>query len=157
MATGRKGELGMIEIRMAVEGDLAAVRAIARAAYALYVPRIGREPAPMVADFAAALAAGHRWVAGNPVCGFVVAYARGNHWHLENVAVDPVAQGRGIGLALIDHIEGLAKADGAAAVELYTNAKMTENQKLYPRLGYVETGRRTEEGFDRVFYRKQLA
>jgi ribosomal protein S18 acetylase RimI-like enzyme len=157
MATGRKGELGMIEIRMAVEGDLAAVRAIARAAYALYVPRIGREPAPMVADFAAALAAGHLWVAGNPVCGFVVAYARGDHWHLENVAVDPVAQGRGIGLALIDHIEGLAKADGAVAVKLYTNAKMTENQKLYPRLGYVETGRRTEEGFDRVFYRKQLA
>lgn len=147
----------MAEIRLAREGDLAAVRAIARAAYARYVPRIGREPAPMVADFAAALAGGQLWVAGDPVCGFVVAYPRGDHWHLENVAVDPAAQGRGIGLALVGHVEALARAGGAGAVELYTNARMTENQTLYPRLGYVETGRRTEEGFDRVFYRKQLA
>ena len=146
----------MTGIRLALEDDLAAVRAIARAAYARYVGRIGREPAPMVADFAASLAAGNLWVAGDPVRGFVVAYPRGDHWHLENVAVDPVAQGQGIGLALMRHVEGLARAGGAKAVELYTNAKMTENQTLYPRLGYAETGRRREEGFDRVFYRKQL-
>jgi len=146
----------MAAIRLAREEDLAAVRAIARAAYSRYVALIGREPAPMVADFAASLAAGQLWVAGDPVCGFVVAYPRGDHWHLENVAVDPDAQGRGIGHALIDHVESVARAGGAVAVELYTNAKMTGNQTLYPRLGYIETGRRTEEGFDRVFYRKQL-
>ena len=56
----------MAAIRPAREDDLAAVRATARAAYAGYVPRIGREPAPMVADFAAALAAGRLWVAGDP-------------------------------------------------------------------------------------------
>jgi hypothetical protein len=33
--------------------------AIARAAYIKYVPRIGREPPPMLADFAAEIAAGH--------------------------------------------------------------------------------------------------
>ena len=36
-------------IRNATEGDAAAMRAIARTAYAKYVPRIGREPSPMVA------------------------------------------------------------------------------------------------------------
>jgi ribosomal protein S18 acetylase RimI-like enzyme len=146
----------MAAIRVARAGDLAAVRAVARAAYALYVPRIGREPAPMVADFAAAQAAGHLWVAEDPVAGFVVAYPRGDHWHLENVAVDPVAQGAGLGLALIAHVEALARASGAQAVELYTNAKMIENRALYPRLGYAETGRAIEDGFDRVFYRKPL-
>ncbi len=31
------------------------------------------------------------------------------------------------------------------------------NRSLYPRLGYSETGRRMEDGFDRVFYRKELS
>jgi ribosomal protein S18 acetylase RimI-like enzyme len=147
----------MAAIRLAAPDDLDAVRAIARAAYARYIPRIGREPAPMRADFAAVQEAGRLWVAGEPVAGYAVAYPRGDHWHLENVAVDPAAQGRGIGRALIGHVEALARQGGAAAVDLYTNARMTENLQLYPRLGYAETGRRTEDGFDRVFFRKQLA
>ena len=122
-----------MEIRRAREADLDAVRRIARAAYALYVPRIGREPAPMVADFAAALSVGHHWVAG-----------------------DPAAQGQGVGRRLAAAVERMAAEAGARAVELYTNAAMTENQALYPRLGYRETGRRREDGFDRVFYRKDL-
>ncbi len=148
-------------IRKAGPGDLDAVRRIARAAYAPYVARIGREPAPMVADFAASIAAGELWVArgvaGAPVAGFVVAYPRSDHWHLENVAVEPSAQGTGLGGALIAHVETMARAAGARAVELYTNAQMTGNLSLYPRLGYAETGRAMEDGFDRVFYRKELS
>jgi len=144
-------------IRPAGPDDLDTVRQIARAAYALYTPRIGREPAPMVADFAASIAAGELWVAGAPAAGFVVAYPRRDHWHLENVAVEPSAQGTGLGGALIAHVEALARAAGARAVELCTNANMTENQSLYPRLGYSKTGRRVEDGFDRVFYRKELS
>lgn len=147
----------MIEIRLATPGDLGAVRQIAREAYAVYVPRIGREPAPMTQDFAAALEAGRLWVAGAPVSGYVVAYPRGDHWHLENVAVAPAARGRGVGRALIGFVEAISRDAGAAAVELYTNACMTENLALYPRLGYVPTGRRTEDGFDRVFFRKALS
>ena len=143
-------------IRTAGPEDLDAIRRIARAAYAPYVPRIGCEPAPMVADFAASIAAGQVWVAGTPVAGFVVAYPRGDHWHLENVAVDPTAQRTGLGGALIAHVETMARAAGARAVELYTNAKMTENRSLYPQLGYAGTGRAMEDGFDRVFYRKEL-
>ena len=147
-------------IRAAEPKDLDTIRRVARAAYMLYVPRIGQEPAPMVSDFAAAIAAGHAWVARAPVAAFVVAYRRaepgGKHWHLENVAVDPAAQGQGLGGALIAHVEGVARANNARAVELYTNAKMTGNQNLYPRPGYAETGREAEDGFDRVFYRKEL-
>lgn len=146
-----------VRIRPAGPDDLDAVRRIARAAYAPYVPRIGREPAPMVADFATSIAAGELWVAGAPVAGFVVAYPRGDHWHLENVAVEPSAQGTGLGGALIAHVEAMARAARARAVELYTNAQMTGNRSLYPRLGYAETGRAVEGGFDRVFYRKELA
>ena len=34
---------------------------------------------------------------------------------------------------------------------------MTENLEMYPALGYVVAGRRSEEGFERVYFRKHLA
>ncbi len=144
-------------VRRATPADLAAIQAIARAAYAIYVERMGREPAPIVADFASQIAAGQVHVldaAG--VAGYAVIYRRGDHLHLENVAVDPARQGEGLGRRLLDFVEAEARRRGLAAIELYTNIHMTENQRLYPALGYVETGRRTEDGFARVFYRKAV-
>lgn len=64
--------------------------------------------------------------------------------------------GHGIGRALIAQVEATARKQGLAAVELYTNEKMTENLALYPRLGYRETGCHIEDGFARVFFRKDL-
>jgi len=91
------------------------------------------------------------------VAGFIVYYRRDDHLHLENVAVDPQFQGLGYGVQLIKHAEQAARDLGVSAVELYTNAKMTENLKLYPYLGYTELGRWEEDGFDRVFYRKLIS
>ncbi|MEQ9640960.1 MAG: GNAT family N-acetyltransferase [Alphaproteobacteria bacterium] len=144
-------------IRLATQADLPAIRAVARAAYAIYVERMGREPAPMVADFASQIGEGQVHVLdADGVAGYAVIYPRGDHLHLENVAVDPGRQGQGIGRRLLDFVEHEARRRGLAAVELYTNIHMTENQRLYPALGYVETGRRTEDGFARVFYRKAV-
>lgn len=119
---------------------------------------MGRKPAPMVADFAGQIAAGQVHVAEGDggIAGYIVFYPRGDHIHVENVAVDPALQGRGIGKALLGLAEAAAERHGLAALELYTNARMTENQVFYPRLGYVETGRREEDGFARVYYRKDL-
>ena len=146
-------------IRPAKAGDLDAVRACAEAAYVKYVERIGKEPAPMVADFASQIDQGLLFVAdieGEGVLGYVVCFTRGNHLHLENVAVRPEAQGRGLGRTLIAFAEAQARGQGLKAIELYTNTKMTENLALYPALGYHETGRRHEQCFDRVFFRKSL-
>ncbi len=128
------------------------------AAYELYVPRIGKQPAPMIADFAQQIADGlvHVLADGGDVFGFIVFYPLNGHLHLENVAVRPACQGLGYGVQLIKFAEQTAAERDLAAVELYTNAKMTENLKLYPHLGYAEIGRRHEDGFDRVFYRKEL-
>jgi hypothetical protein len=46
-------------IRRALPDDAAHIGAIARTAYNKYVARIGREPAPMLADFTTEIAAGH--------------------------------------------------------------------------------------------------
>lgn len=148
-------------IRPARESDLDAVRRCAGAAYAKYVARIGREPAPMVADFAAALTAGSLFVAADEesdaIAGFIVFYPCADHVHLENVAVDPAWQGRGLGRELIAFAERCAGELGLSRIELYTNAKMRENLALYPRLGYRQFDRRVEDGFDRVYFGKDLA
>jgi ribosomal protein S18 acetylase RimI-like enzyme len=76
---------------------------------------------------------------------------------VENVAVLPAAQGRGIGRQLMAFAEERARELGLAKLRLYTNERMTENLAFYPALGYVEVGRRHEDGFDRVFFEKSLA
>jgi ribosomal protein S18 acetylase RimI-like enzyme len=146
-------------IRRACAGDAAAAAEITRAAYRPYVGRIGREPAPMAADFGALIDAGDVWVAADPdrVVGVLVLRLQGTALLLESVAVDPAHQGRGIGRSLIDHAERVARDAGLGAVDLYTNARMTENLRLYPSLGYEVVDRRREDGFDRVYFRKPLA
>ncbi len=57
---------------------------------------------------------------------------------------------------LVDWVERQAQAAGHRELRLYTNARMTENLRLYPRLGWVQTGRRIEDGLDRVFFHKTV-
>jgi hypothetical protein len=74
-------------IRQAMPEDAARIGAIARAAYAKYVPRIGREPAPMVADFAAEVAAGRVVVIGTAgaVDGYMIAWPETDAYFIENI------------------------------------------------------------------------
>jgi ribosomal protein S18 acetylase RimI-like enzyme len=148
----------MTEIRRATKSDLPGIQDCALAAYRMYVERIGRDPAPMVADFAASIEDGQLYIfeVDGQLGGFVVCYTKSDHVHLENVAVSPAFQQRGIGKKLIEFVEQQARAGGLSRVELYTNAKMIENLGLYPRLGYQQFDRRIEEGFDRVYFKKEL-
>jgi len=43
-----------------------------------------------------------------------------------------------------------ARRLGLARLELYTNAGMRSNIGIYRHLGFAETGRRVEHGFDRL-------
>ncbi len=149
----------MMRIRRASHADVPAIRACAEASYEKYVGRMGEIPAPMLADFEMLVSEGFVYVAndeGGVLAGFIVFYPRGDHMHLENVAVSPDHQGQGVGGELIAFCEEQAHSNGCAAVELYTNEKMSENLTLYPKLGYVETGRGTQHGFHRVFFRKEI-
>jgi ribosomal protein S18 acetylase RimI-like enzyme len=148
----------LIQIRSATAGDLADIQSCARAAYAVYVERMGREPAPMIADFASQIELGQVQAAlcESSFAGYVVFYCEGDHLHLENVAVVPAHAGKGIGKKLVAYVEQAAREKGLAAVELYTNEAMTENLAMYPKLGYIETERKQQDGFNRVFFRKPI-
>jgi ribosomal protein S18 acetylase RimI-like enzyme len=145
-------------IRQAQNGDREAIEACVHAAYAKYIPRIGKEPAPMRADYAALIAQGVVYVLADvsDVRGVAVCFPNGDHFFLENIAIDPAYQGQGLGRALMDFVEEQARAADLNEIRLYTNALMTENLAYYPKLGYTEVDRRIEDGYRRVYMRKVL-
>jgi ribosomal protein S18 acetylase RimI-like enzyme len=144
-------------IRQAGPADVAAVKAVTDAAYHHYIERIGRLPQPMESDHAANVTAGRVFVTGDPVIGLVVVEAREDHLFLDNIAVHPDTHGRGVGRRLLEFVDTRARALGLSEVRLYTNALMWENQKIYPRFGYVVVERRVDGIHDLVHYRKRLA
>jgi GNAT superfamily N-acetyltransferase len=148
----------VVTVRPADAADVAALRALAVAAYQHYVPRIGQPPWPMTADYAAAVADGHTWVAtrNDAVVGLLVLVPQPDHLLLENVAVQPDEQGRGTGSRLLDFAEEQARRLGLAEIRLFTNEAMTENIAYYGRRGYTETHRARDGGFSRVFFRKAV-
>ena len=89
------------------------------------------------------------------VIGYVVARETGGALLLENMAVAPERAGRGHGRRLVEIAAARARELGLSRIELYTNAAMVENLDLYRHLGFVETGRRREDGFDRVFFARE--
>lgn len=145
-------------IRRAGPGDVDALRAIAAAAYRKYVPRIGQNPAPIGADYAQAVRDQQAWAAiqDGSIAGFAILVPRPGYLLLENVAVLPAAQGRGVGAWLLALAEEHARGLGLGEVRLYTNEAMTENLAYYPRRGYTETHRAEQDGFRRVFFRKPI-
>jgi ribosomal protein S18 acetylase RimI-like enzyme len=147
-----------VSVRPARREDAIAMAQLARRAYAPYVQRIGGEPAPMKVDYAKTVDDGYAWVAEqhNRLIGLLVLHLGEDHMMLENVAVDPDAQGLGVGSQLLRFAEEKAHEQGLPQVRLYTNEAMTENLAYYPRRGYRETHRSTQNGYRRVFFAKTL-
>jgi DNA helicase IV/ribosomal protein S18 acetylase RimI-like enzyme len=148
--------LGTVRIRCATTADVPEIERLVHAAYERYIERIGRRPAPMDADYAAGLPDTRVLVDGDTLVGVIVAPVEADHVFVDSVAVAPTATGRGYGRMLLAYAESRARELNLPQVRLYTNAAMTENLAMYPRLGYVETGRRSEEGFDRVYFAKPV-
>jgi ribosomal protein S18 acetylase RimI-like enzyme len=145
------------EIRRATPEDAPAVTEVVAAAYGHYTERIGRPPAPMLADYEAVIREHDVRVLahGDRVVGVLVLIPQGQGLLLDNVAVHPDYQGRGWGRRLLALAEEEARRGGATFIWLYTNEKMTEDVALYTSLGYVETERMVVEGYRRVSMRKE--
>ena len=145
-----------MRIRPADAADLPSVERIIRDAYTKYIAPMGKTPGPMLDDYAALIRAHNVWVAGEPVAGLIVLLPETDHLLLDNVAVDPGAQGTGLGRTLMTFAETEALRRGYRELRLYTHETMTENIALYRRTGWTETNRATQNGFARVYFRKAV-
>ena len=150
--------MAKVRIRPALARDLPEIRSCVRAAYEIYVERIGGEPAPMLADYDTLVAAGrvHVLELDGRLAGAIVLFPGDGHLFVENIAIDPAFQGCGLGRRLMAFAETAARDLNLSVVRLYTNIHMTENFPFYARLGFVETGRVREDGYDRVNFEKTL-
>ena len=164
-----------IVFRLARRDDVADLAALSEAAYARWIPAIGRRPAPMDDPFQSRVTAGAAHVADTPKDGgslalaaSVIAWprtsvleadvkARGPHLYIWSLAVAPARQGEGYGAAALAFAVERARRLGLPAVELVTNAAMAQNAAWYERAGFVEIGRgQSADGFSRISYRKPL-
>jgi GNAT superfamily N-acetyltransferase len=150
--------LGCVEIRLAEPDEAEAILGLVQRAYEHYVERIGGRPGPMNTDYAEEVGQGLVSVAEEEgaIVGLIVLVREPDHLLVKNVAVEPERQGEGFGRALLAFAENMARTVGTPTLRLYTHVLMTENRALYARLGYEETHRRTDDGFERVFFTKQL-
>ncbi|KAK8022427.1 hypothetical protein PG993_013194 [Apiospora rasikravindrae] len=193
--------MGDVQVIRATQDHVPAIRAMVQAAYAKYVERIGRPPAPMLADYERILEEGKQevWVlvpqqgtggttspfpdlegevkaqqqqqgtteeqehkrksasvtravgsiivAPNPACTAL---------KINNLVVDPDSQGKGYGRVLMGFAEELARTRGLNKLTLFTNVMMWENVGLYAKLGFTETERKVEDGYERVYFEKGL-
>ncbi|KAK7960637.1 acetyltransferase protein [Apiospora saccharicola] len=166
-----------VQIIRATPDHVPAVRAMVQAAYAKYVDRIGRPPAPMLADYDKILEEGEQevWVLTVPQSGVGAMLPSSSSstttagsiilapdpscvaaLKINNLVVDPKSQGKGYGRVLMEFAEELARTRGLKKLTLFTNVMMWENIGLYAKLGFAEVGRRDEDGYERVYFEKSL-
>lgn len=147
-----------ISIRRAVPSDAEAIAALTDAAYAKYVPRMGRKPQPMTVDYQQIVAAHPVWVlcVGQALAGVLVLMHEPDTLLVYSVAIHPDYQHRGFGRRLLAWAEQDARQAGYTRIRLYTNALMEENIALYQSLGYRETHREPFHGLTIVHLAKQL-
>ena len=112
----------------------------------------------MLDDYPARVSEGVVWVVeeGAVIAAMIVLVPAPNYLLLDNIAVSPARQGLGLGRRLLAFAEAEALRRGYSEIRLYTHQTMVENQRLYASIGYEETGRGSEAGYDRVFMRKRL-
>ena len=132
-------------LRRAGPADVDALNALARIAYAIYLPVIGREPMPMAVDWRTLFGEQEIWLIDGPEEGHALAslalQVKPDHLVIWSVAVQPAHQHRGIGRRLLAFAETRGRELGLPEIRLFTNIKMTRNIALCESLGYVETER----------------
>ena len=147
-----------ISLRPATVEDAPAVAECVNAAYRHYLERMEIPPGPMTEDYDEVIREWGVTVAedGGNIVGMLVLSITEKGFLLETVAVIPAMQGKGVGKTLLEFAESEALRQGFDSIYLYTHEKMTENQVLYAKVGYVEFDRQTVDGRPRVYMRKLL-
>ena len=154
-------EGGRIAIRAMTRGDVRAVRRLERAAYGSANPRTAfeRELRNGLAGYLVAVDAAEdavqparrgpvAWLRrrlgireGPPILGFAGAWYTHEQLHLVTIAVDPRAQRRGIGLALVRAVRELAIEAELDSIALEVRASNEGAIRLYEQCGFRRAGR----------------
>ena len=143
-ATGLVGALADLDVRPAVPADAGELYTLQRACW---LQELEANPGVEIPALRESLDDVRRglgeWtvmVAREPSSGRLVGAVRGRvdshgEWDIGRVMVAPDLQGRGLGRALLELVEGLAPADVTTYV-LFTGAGSTDNLRMYKKAGF---------------------
>jgi len=113
----------------------------------------------MLDDYTALISDGRVSVfeeADRTMAAIIVLLPEPDHLLLDNIAVRPDRQGRGLGRRLVAFAEDEARRRGYAEVRpLHAREDDREHRAVYAAR-FVETGRGQQAGYDRVFMTKRL-
>ena len=142
--------------RRAVAEDHEIIIAIALKAYEKYVERMSKEPAPMrpviQKEDVVFVCEDNK-----QVIAFAILVKINDQIILDNIAVDPSHQNKGIGNNFIKFIEQYLIKQKFDKYQLYTNEKMFENIDWYQKIGFKIFKKVTEKGFNRIYFEKELS
>jgi GNAT superfamily N-acetyltransferase len=132
-----------VQVRPAVREDLIPVREIEWAAGQRYreygLDHVADNEPASVEVLVGYAADGRAWVAiddAGQVIGYILADIVDEGGHIEQVSVEPVHQGHGVGRDLIEQVEGWAISRGLRALTLTTFGHIPWNRPLYEHLGF---------------------
>ena len=147
-----------LKIRNATLGDAKAITDCVVASYSHYIDRIGELPGPMLEDYSEVINQHTVFVLTDEsaIVGLLVLIVQPGCMLLDNISVHPSYQGRGLGRRLMMLAERETLRSGMDLIKLYTNESMTENIDIYGKLGYIETERKLERGYSRIYMQKKL-
>jgi ribosomal protein S18 acetylase RimI-like enzyme len=135
--------MARMSIRRARPTDFPAIQEVEIEAGRLFagigMQAVADDPPFSIGELGAFVASGCAWVAvgvdDRPI-GYLVAEVVDGCAHIDQVSVRPNHGRRGVGRALIGHLEAWASARGLPALTLTTFADVPWNAPLYERLGF---------------------
>ena len=147
-----------IGIRRADNSDASWLSDCTRAAYAVYIPVLGREPVPMTIDYKNAIDEYEVWIAESSKerAGLLMLENHTNHMVIYSVAVLPAYERHGVGRELLNQAEEVTKLHGHRLIRLYTNELWERNIAIYRKLGYVDSHVEKYKGSNVIHLMKNL-
>lgn len=82
--------------------------------------------------------------------GCVFLADKGGHLYLGKLAVSGAFRGQGLARILVSHAEKLAREQSMSHIDLQVRIELTDNQRLFTRLGFAVVAETMHPGFDRV-------
>ncbi len=143
-----------VVVRAAVVSDAAAVAATIAAAFEQYRGKLKPESGAF-RETAKGIGQELRRGAGaiiaernGRILGCVMTKTQEGDMYFGRLAVLPDARRLGVARLLIEAVEAEARRRGMPGVRLGVRVVLTDNQRLFTSLGYVETSRDAHPGFD---------
>jgi ribosomal protein S18 acetylase RimI-like enzyme len=135
-----------MEIRQAQLDDAEAVHRVVQEAFGEYLAVVPVSLSALeetLEDVQREVSGGRVLVAvdGTEVAGTVRYELKPDALYVGRLAVLPSYQGRGVGVALMTYVEGLAPTLGRTRIQLATRQSVPSNISFYKRLGYTITER----------------